>query len=272
MNKNDIFFSVFALVALVLFSGCGESSVSKLEEAKIALDNKDFSKAIALTEELLDVNGDGVFNDQDNLTANDAEAAHLSTSARFGRAGIDLTGMLDLAEKNTGTTKPSSFASSEKTVLCIADADFKKISDLIPVILVQQHLTDLDIGIKIVDTVISRGLISNLDKRKQENLLKAIGNAARIVVAIIVATDTNRDNKPDSVPSGTALTALAEKVEASFVHTLSGLADSGIVSNSKLLAAINILKNNITTGSGSTIVTGSNLDPYLKALVNQCLI
>jgi len=268
MNKNSYCFVVFTLVMFVGFAGCAKDTrESKLEDARIAMDNRDFNKAISLTEGLLDKDGDGIFDsDKDPMTGDDAEAAHLSASARFGRAGIDLTAMLDLAEKNASAPKPSAI---EKTADCIKDADFKVVSDMIPVILTQQHLTDLDLGLKIVDVIISKNLVSNADKLKLENLLKAIGNAARIIVAIIVATDAPpRDNKPDHVPSGTELTDLANKVALSFVNTLDGLAGSGILS-SNLLKAINTLRSNIT-GNPNVDINGTNLSTYLQGLVNQC--
>ncbi len=147
MNKNIVCISVLALIVLVGFAGCGDTTASKLEDAKIAMDNRDFSKAILLTEELLDKNGDGPFNkaDQASLTVGDAEAAHLLASARFGQAGIDLIAMLALAEKNGGTAKPS--APKQTANSCITDADFRTISNLIPAILTKTNLDNLELGL-----------------------------------------------------------------------------------------------------------------------------
>jgi hypothetical protein len=264
-NKVIVRLVVIALIAFVGLTSCAQSTrESKLEDAKIAIDNRDFSKAILLTEELLDKNGDGKFDKvQDTLTVDDVEAAHLSASARFGRAGIDLTAMLILAEQN-GATK-----ANEKTSPCITDTNFRTISNMLPAILTSENLTDLELGLDIVDNIILNKLVINSNQLKQENLLKAIGNAARIVVAIIVETDTNGDNIPDTIPPDATLNDLAKKLFDSFIGTLEGLANSGIVS-SDLSKAIVALRTNITKNPDDINITGTNLSVYLQGIVNLC--
>lgn len=270
MNKNIVWFAVIALIAFVGLTSCGDTRASKLEDAKIALDNRDFAKAIALTTELLDSSGDGAVTDQDALTADDAEAAHILASAHFGEAGIDLIAMLDLADKNGGAGKPSVLA---KTEGCISDTNFKTVSDLIPSIVTQKNLNNIELGLVVIDLVISKNLVSNPDKLKQEHLLKAIGNAARIIVAIIVATDKIPpigDNRPDTNVSVTEMNILAPKVFDSFLNTVEALAATGIFS-SDLSRAINALKASMIGNSGvvnNTVKT--NLFVYIQGIITQC--
>ena len=276
MNKKRYVLTIFVLVVLVGFAGCGKDTrEAKLEDARIAMDNGDFNKVISLTEELLDTNGDGVFNpDQDLLlTTDDAEVAHLSVSARFGRAGINFTEMLTLAEQNGAAPKPSVLAKTN-----CQDVSFQAVSNMIPVTLGPQHLTDLDVGINLVDVIIqlyndSEASVGHVDKLKQAHLIRAIGHAARIIVAIIVATDTNGDNRPDDAGggniSGTTLEELAAQVMDSFVDTLSALVESGI-SDSDLRDSIIQLRTNITGSPSNITINGTNLFAYLQGLVAQC--
>ncbi len=267
---------------LTAFAGCGkDTKEAKTEDAKTAIDSRDFSKAVSILEPLLDKNGDGVFNksDQDLLTADDAEAAQLLASARFGKAGIDLVKMLDLATK-AGTTAavihrindgflPAAFAAS-----CINDSNFKIISDMVPPHLVQQNLNDLQSGLDIIEKLMTilKNSGDHLNQLKQEHLLKAVGGFAQIVVAIIVATDSNGDNIPDHFSQGSSppgvTSALVTTVIDSFAMTVAGLSDAGLL-DSDLLRAVNKLKTAITTDPNLDI-TVTNLSAYLQRIVTSC--
>jgi hypothetical protein len=285
MKKINRFIPVFMVIA-ILFAGCDAATrESKIEDAKIALDNNDFNKAVSLLGEVLDKNGDGVYkSEEDPLTANDLEAAQLLASAEFGLAGINLTEMLNLAASAQASKpvldSPQKIASSvwkmtnewlipaafAGTSSCITNADFRIISEMLPPPLTQNHLSALIRGLSLLEKVINiEGLsASHPSDLKYANLQKLIGYFSRIVMDIILATDSNGNNVPDNFSGVTV--ELATITINSFKEALGALAESGILGTSEISKAIKKLKNDISLDDNNPAVSRTNLEIFLRSI------
>ncbi len=308
MKKNKSYTMMILAIGMALF-GCGESattSEAKVEEAQIALDSRNYDKAITLLGGVLDKDGDGVFtttgasSDLQKLTAEDTEEAELLSSAAFGRAGIDLIAMLNLANTTAKANfkkgdpifkaalhrlneefLPSAFAqtTTQPTRCSTIDKDFRVVSDMISTALKQKNLDDLELGLAILDRLVELKAALSSEDLKKTHLLRAVGHFSRVVISIIVATDSNGNNLPDLGGIGGVTQTLVDKLTVSFTETLDGISQSGILGavggtnfdNHFLSKAVNSLKKTIIGSGTETSITITNLTSFIKeAVINRC--
>jgi hypothetical protein len=295
--KKNLWIAGMLMVGLMA-SGCSEkddTTEAKIEEAKIAIDNGNYNEAISILSELLDKDGDGDFDDQDlgGLTAEDSEAARLLASAYIGNAGVDMLAVLDAAEqasaqqaalqqragvryalaaldRGIGYLIPPAYAAFIAPD-CLNDPNFKIISNSLPLV-AEANLDDLDFGLDILEELLAKLNVDvDLEEIQLAELLRAVAEFARMVMTVIEATDTNENNIPDAIHSGTVTAELAGIVETSLANALEAVTNSGLDTQSDLTEAIVELRDKIRGFvNDGDVITTDDLIAYLNDLVSNC--
>ena len=235
MKKNRYFLMLLFFVMLAGFVGCAKDTrEAKIEDAQIAIDNKDFSQAIAILR-------DGSFDFK-----NDPEAASLLASAHMGRAGLDVIKMVDEASQAatsgaTGTfTEFSKLFSSDPGVLKERQNDTKAAVDLLS------------------------GLPAN--KTPAQNLQLAVVASADIIITIgaELTRGFKSDGRPNSIPLSTDITKeIVDRVANDVGFMADGVAGSGIA-DQELTKDITTIKTELADPSGK--VTSTSLLNYLNKI------
>ncbi|MEK7748333.1 MAG: hypothetical protein AAB300_04595 [Nitrospirota bacterium] len=293
--KKTLFCQVGSVFVVLLLFGCGEvTRESKIEDASIAMDQRDFNKAISLLDGVLDKNGDGTYDyvgNQDPLTQADIESAQLLASAQLGLAGIDLVKMINLATTaNTASVVPqkpwrwkmnewlvpSAFAQGAS---CISDKNFKVISEMIPPPIKDLHINALARGIFVLGKIVEVQSV-HPDQIKQAHLLRVIGHFANIVAIVIEATDTDENNIPDHISEDIhpdhqkygVTVDVAIKVVDSFKDAIQALIDANIIQSSELSKSVKKLKETIglDTSNPSSPTNKINLENFLRMITSAC--
>lgn len=231
-----IFFLLF-----LLFYGCGDLNIfegladdntqkARLEEAQIALDSGDFTKAVDI---LLDLCGLSAANPASGIPTCDNDTRALLASAYMGRAGLDLIKIIDTAVNATGQ-----------------QGTFTEFSTLF-----------LDPSLNQADMHNAALLLSGIQGRtQQQNLQMAVAATADTVLIVRDAVGGfNSSGLPNSVPSSfntTTTNTVTDNI--SLIST--GISGSGIA-NADLTSDISTLQTNIA--GGDTSANSCDLRKYL---------
>ncbi len=234
MKKNRYFLMLLFFVMLAGFVGCAKDTrEAKIEDAKIAIDNKDFSQAIAILR-------DGSFD-----LKNDPEAASLLASAHMGRAGLDVINLV--TEASTAATSGATGTFTE----------FSKLFSSDPAVLKERQK----------DTKAAVDLLSGLPaKTPAQNLQLAIVASADIIITIgaELTGGFKSDGRPNSIPPSTDITpAIVERVANDVIFMADGIVGSGIA-DQELRSDITIIKTELADPSGT--VTPTSLLNYLNKI------
>lgn len=235
MKKNRYFLMLLFFVMLAGFVGCAKDTrEAKIEDAQIAIDNKDFSQAIAIL-------GDGSFD-----LKNDPEAASLLASAHMGRAGLDVIKMVDEASQAATSGATGTFT------------EFSKLFSSDPVVLKDRQN----------DTKAAVDLLSGLPtKTPAQNLQLAVVASADIIITVgaELTGGFQFDGRPKDIPPSTAITqAIVDRVANDVGFMADGVAGSGIA-DQELTSDITTIKTELA-GPGSTTVTATSLLNYLAKI------
>lgn len=223
-----IFFLLF-----LLFYGCGDLNIfegladdntqkARLEEAQIALDSGDFTKAVDI---LLDLCGLSAANPASGIPTCDNDTRALLASAYMGRAGLDLIKIIDTAVNATGQ-----------------QGTFTEFSTLF-----------LDPNLSQTDMHNAALLLSGIQGRtQQQNLQMAVAATADTVLIIrdIAGIDPTT-GVPTKLPSATQISTAATAITTNIPLITGGITGSGIAS-ADLTADINTIQTNIS-GADQTV-------------------
>lgn len=303
MHSRMMIIGISLCAAVFLAAGCAvddDTLLAQLEDAQIAMDHQDYDKAVGILEEVLDQDGDGDFDetDVDALSVEDAETALDLASAYMGRGGVDVIAFLDAAADLTappslwpdwGTlfavfqkTLDFGVAPAHATEACeLNDANFQVVADVLPPVTVE-HLADIQAGLVILEQIIALNDPDLVSLQDNAELMQAVGFFTQVVMEILLATDTDGDNVPDSLAGVDQ--GLADLIEEVLDFALSAILDSGLLGEigleevdfdqNDLSQAINDLKETIRNqvpGDGETI-TAADLTDFITDIVpDECI-
>jgi len=234
MKKSRYFLMLLFFVMLAGFVGCAKDTrEAKIEDAQIAIDNKDFSRAIAIM-------GDGSFDFK-----NDPEAASLLASAHMGRAGLDVIKMVDEASAAANSGAAGTFT------------EFSKLFSSDPVVLKDRQN----------DTKAAVDLLSGLPtKTPAQNLQLAVVASADIIITVgaELTGGFSLDGRPKNIPLSTDITKeIVDRVANDVGFMADGVAGSGIA-DKELTSDITTIKTELADPSGK--VTSTSLLNYLAKI------
>ena len=233
MKRNRYFLLVLFFVMLTGFVGCADDTQqAKIEDAKIAIDNRNFSKAISILE-------DGSFNLQ-----NDSEAASLLASAYMGKAGLNIIKMIEEASKAASAGATGTFT------------EFSQFFSL----------STAELNTQQNDMQAAVALLSGLQNRTPEqNLQLAVAATADIIVTIgaDLTNGFQSNGQPNSPPPSTIPPETLTRMTNDVGFVVSGIAGSGIA-NEDLTKDITTIQSGLTGPNG--MVTTTSLNSYLATI------
>ncbi len=242
-----------ALLLGLVFMGCGDSNIfegladdntneAKLEEAQIALDKGDYTKAADILQDLCGLSAENPTSDP----TCDNETISLLASAYMGKAGLDLINIIKTAEdtSNQGQTGTQDTFSEFSSIL--------------------QTLNEEDMRNAVV-------LLDELGsaRTEEQNLQMAVAAAADTVLIIMDIPGLELDPEtgiPTTMPDDTDIAAAANEITSNnnISLILDGVAGSGLA-DEDLTNDINTIQTEIA-GLGDTTVESSELQSYLCSL------
>ncbi len=237
-----------ALLLCLVSMGCGDSNIfedmandntreAKLEEAQIALDKADYTKAIEIFLDLCGLDPANPTSNFDNRTC-DNSTISLLASAYMGKAGIDLINIIENTDNSTG----------QQDVFAAFSG-----------ILIKENEEDLGNAV---------ALLSSLQGRtEEEDLQMAVAAAADTVLTImnIPGLELNQEGIPTTLPVTSEINAAATEITDSNDISLiiDGVAGSGIT-DENLTQGIDTLQTSIS--GTDTAVTPEELENFLCSL------
>ena len=262
------------LIILAVSSGCGQNifegmaddktPAARLETAKIALDDGNYSEAVSLLGDLCGVDPSQAV-DPAQLTCNSATQADLASALVANATGLDAFELIKKAEAVTAGTTNS----------------FGTLSQLMPIDAINACAAGGDCSLQTElsnATAILSG-IPSADRTENQNLQLAVAAATDAVVSIGVISggfsgldgcDLNTD--PDCIPVPAVIPDVAEIDQATtdrLTQDMNNLADGVAGSNlsADLTTQINTIETNMDSDQSSD-VSSAELNAYIQDVVN----